>query len=187
MADGVSVCGSRVVKAAAAGYRVDDRGIVYSPYGRPIRTTMGTGKSWYFRYFTARIESDSRTVYKVPVHRLAAYQRYGEAALRRGVVSFHEDGDTTNCAPSNMLIGSRTDRMMRRPAQERREHGLRGATVRRKLTDDQVLDLRRRWAAWESLTRLAADFGLSQSTVSYIASGRSYAHLPTTSRKSSEG
>lgn len=180
---GVSIISTRVQKAAQLGYRVDDVGIVYSPHGRPIRTTMGRGKSWHLRFFAARIDPESRSVFKIPVHRLAAYQRYGEAALARGVVAFHDDGDTLNCAPSNIVIGTRTDRVMRIPAEARREHGRRGAEATRKLTDDQVMELRRRWAEWEPIRSLAHAFGISKGSVSYIANGRTYTHLPMVKRE----
>jgi hypothetical protein len=47
-----------------------------------------------------------------------------------------------------------------------------------KLTDSQVLDMRKRWASGTSITKLAAEFGVCKSNVDMIVRGLTWKHLP---------
>lgn len=47
-----------------------------------------------------------------------------------------------------------------------------------RLSDAQIMDIRRRAAGEEKLTDIAADFGISRDTVRLYASGRKASHLP---------
>lgn len=53
--------------------------------------------------------------------------------------------------------------------------GLKGARLRsRKLTDDQVREIRRRYAEGESQLSLAKEFGISQPVLSFMLTGKTY-------------
>lgn len=58
---------------------------------------------------------------------------------------------------------------------------------RRIFTDEQVMEIRRRWAAYEPLSSLAAAFGCTPQCISYIGLGTSYPQLPVIPREMLHG
>lgn len=93
------------------GYRVREDGSVISHKGK-VRKLMMIGRD-YKRYptFTVTIPDSNNSQYPVPVHKLVAYQKFGEAALMDGVHARHLDDDATNNSWDNIAIGSMSDNM----------------------------------------------------------------------------
>lgn len=78
------------------------------------------------------------------------------------------------CNPHHLLIGSQSDNMQ--DALERGQFATGERHGRARITDADALYIRRNPDRLK-LADLAARFGLAKSTVSYIRSGRSWAHL----------
>ena len=47
-----------------------------------------------------------------------------------------------------------------------------------KLTEANVLEIRRRWAQGDRQVRMAAEYGVNQSQISRIVNGEHWSHLP---------
>jgi hypothetical protein len=95
--------------------------------------------------------------------------------MPEGLEACHGDGDPANNSLSNLRWGTRASN-----AADRVEHGT--ATIgaqhpMARLTEQDVLALRRRHAEGASATELAAEFNVSRMTAFRAATGRSWSHL----------
>ncbi len=94
-----------ILEAYKKGYRVKENGVVVSPNGfepKPInhcgylRINMRiNGKHSYFR-----------------IHRLQAYQKFGDKVFNDGIVVRHLNGNPKDNSKDNISIGSHSDNMM---------------------------------------------------------------------------
>jgi hypothetical protein len=161
---------ARVVFAHNRGYYVTDDGVLFSPSGRQLRIQW-TGK---YPAFSVKLNGKSRLT---KIHQLAAYQRFGEAALSDGVEVRHLNGNRLDCSSTNIAIGSPHDNRMDMPAHVRQKSAAVAASKRRVFTPEQVRDLRVESAAGASRGTLAKKYGVAKSTVSLAARGIMYADV----------
>lgn len=156
-----------VLRSHLLGYRVDDLGAVMGLRGaRRCRVD----RDGYYT-FNVRIAGECRPV---RAHMLAAFQVHGEAALAPGIQIRHLDGNRLNNAATNLAIGSPTDNYLDRTPAARQAHAMVAARARRRLSFEQVEQVRARVAAGEKQGLLADELGLSPSTVCDIVAGRTY-------------
>nr|WP_304651456.1 HNH endonuclease signature motif containing protein [Bacteroides acidifaciens] len=95
------------------GYRVDADGCLKSPSRGTVKCTISpTG----YRNFTIRIKGRNR---QLRIHRLVAYQKYGEGIYEDGVVVRHLDGNRQNNSFDNIAIGTQSDNCMDVPREVR--------------------------------------------------------------------
>lgn len=89
------------------GYRVHPDGRVRSPFGRwLVLTPSGTNKRRLYPAFGIRMDGK---VYSVWVHRLAAYQVYGELIFTPGLLVRHLNDDPRDNRFTNLALGSAYD------------------------------------------------------------------------------
>lgn len=161
-----------VVRAKEKGYRVEPDGRVIGVRGEEIRTHLHGGACLYRSFCVAGENGGTPSQVKVAV--LQAYQKFGPKALDDGVEVRHLNNNPTDDSWNNIDIGTSTDNHMDMPKEKRVEKAKRAASARRKLTVDQVVNLRRRKKDGKSLASLAREYGLSKSTVSYIVNNKTY-------------
>lgn len=94
--------------------------------------------------------------------------------MAEGTVVRHLDNDPHNNALENIGIGTQKQNMYDRPAAERIAHAKKAARRRRKLTDEQAVELRAEHEAGHGYTYLREKYGVSKSTVSYIVNNKTY-------------
>jgi len=107
------------------------------------------------------------------VHILVARAFIGEPP--DGMEVCHDDGDSKNPLLSNLRYGTKVDN-----AQDRFRHGTTGfgeKSPASKLTDEQVLEVRRRHSNGASQKELAAEFSVDQSNISHIVRRLTWAHI----------
>lgn len=148
--------------AAAKGYYVDADGKAFGPNGmlRPYG-----GSDGYAR-FTVR--DDTNRCLKVKVHRMQAFQQYGQAIYEPGIVVRHLDGNKFNNSGSNIAIGTYSDNSFDRPMEHRVAHARVATSYVRKLSDDDVARMRALRAEGSKIDDLASLFGVSKGCVSDI-------------------
>jgi hypothetical protein len=161
---------NNIRRAHAAGYRVEDDGRIISPNGVE-RATCSRGA---YQRFSIRVGKRYRTV---SVHKLAAYQWFGEAALQADVHVRHLDGNPQNNSRENIALGSPRDNIMDRSPEERKTHARKANSSRRRLTDAQVRLIREFVADGAPAAEVARVYGLAKSTVSYIVNRKTYAEV----------
>lgn len=111
-------------------------------------------------------------------HRLA-WVFCGRGPIPDGLVVMHSCDNPPCCNPAHLSVGTRSDNMRDAVAKGRHAHvRLPGeAHPNAKLTDAQVVEIRRRLAEGESQRALARAFGVSKPAIGRIARGRGWAHL----------
>ena len=126
----------RLVKS---GWTVNANGTVLKPSGeiRKCFTKKGQKNRPPYRVFNVKDDGISRPVH---VHRLVAFLKFGAVAF--DVLVRHLNGKSLDNSWSNIAIGSGSDNMMDRPADERKAHALRAAKVLRKFTEEEVIFIR---------------------------------------------
>ncbi len=158
-----------VVYADKRGYRIDEEGRIISRTGRILRPKPGS--NGYVRF---SIRGPDGAQAQVCAHQLAAYQKYGESALVGAVHVRHLDGNPLNNRPDNLTLGTGSENMLDRPRADRIAHAKRAASFLKKLSDDQVREMRSRFERGHKLKELAAAFGVSMSSASYIVNRKTY-------------
>jgi len=98
------------------GYRVNDDGVAVSPWGKILYCT--TSSYGYKRFTIRNMERDRVTVM---VHRLMAYQKFGDNLFNEGIEVRHLDDIPWNNKPDNILIGSHSDNILDRNEDARKE------------------------------------------------------------------
>lgn len=167
------------------GYRVGDDGSVWSCWrlkgcgiGRGGKYVMGD--SWHQLaggtdkdgYRKTILCANGRRRY-VRIHMLVLEVFVGPRPA--GMNSAHENGINTD----NRLTNLRWDTQHNNIADKRR-HGTHQAGEKHpqsKFTEDQVRQIRRRWAAGESLTALAREFRVPVCTIEAICKRRNWKHV----------
>jgi len=135
--------------------------------GRTLRPSPGS--NGYPKVTLCR-DGENHTV---SVHRLILEAFRGPAP--EGFEARHLNGVKTDNRLSNLEWGSLAEN-----AADKVEHGTAPRGERHplaKLTEADVIKIRRRLAAGEFQREIAADFGVSRSAVSVIATGRTWSHL----------
>ncbi len=158
------------------GYRVTQSGDVTSPAGgtRKLRSHAKRRGQPPYLSFSLAVGERTATIY---VHKLAALQLFGDAAFAPDVVVRHLDGDSVNNSLANLALGSQTENAFDRLPESRKAHALKAAAARRLLSDDQVRALVERRRSGARAVVVAREFGVRESTVSEIMSGKLYSEL----------
>ncbi len=163
-------CADAIRCAYVKGFRVTEAGELYNPRGKRIAGYVSGG------YLTTgvRLSTERDSDMPLAVHRLAAYQWFGEAIFNKGVMVRHLDGNALNNARTNLALGTAYDNSMDMKSEARRHRSLLAAKTKRKLSEAQLVEFREAAAAGATLKSLCASFGISKSTASYIRAGRTY-------------
>ena len=159
-----------VLYAHKKGYRVTEDGRVFAPSGKERKLRVGSTGYWTFSVRSRAEGVDGPCL----VHKLAALQWFGASNFKPGIQVRHLDGNPLNNRRENLALGTGSQNMMDRPATERRAHAKKAAKARRAFTDGQVRTIRKRKANGESLKTLAAEYGVANSTISYIVNRKMY-------------
>lgn len=101
------------------------------------------------------------------VHKLVAYQKFGDDAFAQGVMVRHLDGDSLNNRPSNILIGSASNNSMDRAAETRQKVAQLAGRANGRYTEDEWLVIKQEREAGASYTYLNKKYGLSNGTLAY--------------------
>lgn len=158
-----------VIEAHARGYRVLEDGTVRGMRGVRRVTFDDVG---FARFNVARRGGGRFNVY---VHKLAAYQLFGELAFAEGARVIHLNNARADNRLENIALGTQDDVMQNRPQVQRLLWSLHAARSLRSLDSKQLQMFRDMRAAGASLNELAKCFGIAKSTASYIVNRKTYA------------
>lgn len=114
---------------------------------------------------------------KVPVHRVVAFQKYGEKIFEPGIIVRHKDNNKLNFDRNNILIGTALDNHLdnEKSVIDMLYENCRKMGRDKRLFDDlKLAELRELRALGMSLKKLAVKYGCSKSTISLICSGATY-------------
>ena len=121
--------------AKEKGYRIDINGNAFSRKQQLKVRKKSTDCPYYC--FTIKVGEMSRPIM---VHRLQAYQKFGDALFDEGVVARHLNGDSLDNSWGNIAIGTQHDNMMDIPAHIRLANAIRASSFAKKYDHDAVLE-----------------------------------------------
>lgn len=160
-----------LIYATERGYRVTNDGRVIAPSGkeRALSQNSNGRKCFNIRWPFGEKKRQTATVY---VHRLAAYQMFGERLFRNDLEVCHLDGNHKNNAKSNLILGTKSTNMSHRtPETVKRVHKA-AAQGRRALNDEQVAALREERRQGATYKALMAKYNIARSTLWGILKGK---------------
>lgn len=114
------------------GYMVSEKGIPYNKKGRKLGSVNNQG----YLSFNIRIKGK---ITHCPVHRLQAYQKYGNDLYNKGMVTRHLNGNKLDNSWENIAIGTHSDNMMDIPKQIRIKRAHHATKFNRKYNVEEVV------------------------------------------------
>lgn len=154
------------------GYYADQRGYFYNPSDKKMSAHMDS-KNLYL-WVSLRLPGD-RTVRKVHLHKLIAYQKYGDSMFESGINVRHLNGDKLDNTWENIAIGTHQDNMLDICPEDRKKKAVNGILALKSFTKERLAEF------WEDRLRgmglrgLSRKYGVAVSTASYIVNRRTYA------------
>jgi hypothetical protein len=154
-----------ILYAYQEGYRITREGQVVSRNGKLRKICIS--KRGYAAF---SIASPRRKVLRIEVHKLAAYQWFGEPALK-GVVR-HLDGNPSNNQIENLRVGTQSENMLDRPPAARKAHAQKAANKRRRFSEEQVESIREEHEGGATYKKLSQKWQVGKGVLSYLLSNK---------------
>jgi hypothetical protein len=101
-----------LLKVIEKGYNISDDGVVTNPKGKILK---GGLNHHGYRVISLRVNNK---VYKIQIHRLQAYKKYGEKIFDKDILIRHLDGIHTNNNIENISIGTSQDNQLDRDKED---------------------------------------------------------------------
>lgn len=122
-----------------------------------------------FSITTGSRTDGSRKHFNVSVHRLVAYQKYGDKIYEEGIEVRHLDGNTLNFSEDNISIGTHSENMLDIPQEKRKEFARNNV----KFSDMDVIAIKKYHSTSQSYKDTMAAFNIvSKGTLWYILNKR---------------
>lgn len=142
------------------GYRVTTEGKCLNPKGEV------KGSTKYRGYLALKLRVEGRSSVTVYIHRLQAFQKYGEALYEQGVVVRHLNSNKEDNSWDNVAVGTQSDNMLDIPEQERIQHAVVASSYRKKYNNEEV---KKYYRETKSYKRTMEQFNIgSKGTLHYI-------------------
>ena len=158
-----------LIRAYKQGYRVVGDKIVSPHTGKFVK--LSNNSNGYPR-FAYRVQSGSGKI-SLSVHRLVAYQKYGDKMFEPGIQVRHLDNNKKNFSLGNIAIGTASENTMDMPEKQRVERARKGmiaaAKVCRKWSNIELAFIRKRYSEIRSYKIVMEEFNItSKGTLHYI-------------------
>ena len=147
------------------GFRVTKEGICISSKGNKV------GSINQYNYYTFELKDIKR--FTISIHRLQAYQKFGNKIYEPNMVVRHLNGNSLDNSWDNIEIGTQSDNWLDVPKEKRFEISLKGAETQKKYSDElhkQVLEAREQGMTYKEIME---KFGIKcKSQVSFMINKR---------------
>jgi hypothetical protein len=145
------------------GYKVEKDGTVISPSGK--KRKLQKSSTGYNR-FNVSIGDSKR--FPIGVHKLQAYQKFGDNALEEDVHVRHLNGNPLDNTYDNIAIGTCRENILDREALSRSNQAKHASSYRKSTLPEETLSLiKQEYKNGKSYNELHKQFGISKSTLSY--------------------
>jgi len=157
-----------IKEACERGYKVIE-GQVYSPSGRKLSLRKNSNGRFDFGYYRR-----GKGKIRIHVHRLVAYQKYGEQLFTEGIECRHLDGNKENNLDDNIAIGTHSDNMMDIPKADRISRSRIARQAAKKVTiKHDAKSIKEAYEETRSYKKVMEMFNISsKGTLSYILNKR---------------
>ena len=161
---------NRVKCAYDKGYRVDKDGNVIGVSGKILKLYCNHIGKYERLTFSVKCGDKHTTI---GVHKLMAYQKFGDEALKEGVHVRHLNGISTDNSYDNIAIGTASQNMMDIPEEDRVKHAILASKHIRKFSDEVVAEIKEKHKNGVSYNKLMKEYGISsKGTMSYIINNK---------------
>lgn len=147
---------------------MNKEGQVFSPFGRKLKLKQVNN---YYRF---NIKDKIKGHYYVKVHRLCAYQKYGEKIFESGVQVRHLNGNSLDNSYGNIGIGTSSANRLDICPKKRKALASNASKNLRALTDEDLTEFWRDRNNGMSYKELSNKYKIAKSTISYIINGKTY-------------
>lgn len=155
------------ILAAEKGYYVNSLGDAFSKAGKKV----GTRGDDPYMYIGIRI--NKKKVIKVYIHRLQAYQKYGEKIYQENLEVRHLNGKSLDNSYENISIGTALENCLDKPKHVRLSTSLNAAQYAKVYSDQDVLKMIEMHNNGSSYKEIMNTFGInSKGTMSYLINKR---------------
>lgn len=151
------------------GYTVKKDGTLLKN-GKPTRTRAINSKG----YFVLKTRDKNRKNFYVRIHRLQAYQKYGDEIFDRNIEVRHLDGNKLNNSWDNIILGTHSQNMFDVPKEVRNARTEKGASSVRKFNEEKLKEIFKDREDGMSLRKLALKYGCAKSTMSHLFNKKTY-------------
>jgi hypothetical protein len=107
------------------------------------------------------------THFPVKIHRIVAFQKFGERAFEKGTEVRHLDSDKSNFADDNITIGTRVQNIADRPPGSQLAASHKGARKNRKYSDELMERVQQAHKAGMGYTELRRTFNIRSAGAVY--------------------
>jgi len=153
------------------GYRVSKDGIPHNPLGKKLIGGVNSKG-----YHTISVKVGKKTC-GLSVHCLQAYQKFGDSIFDDEIEVRHFNSDKLDNSWDNIGIGTHSENMMDAPSDARIKTAFKAASVRRRFSDSQIKEIRKRRVGGDSLKSIAKDFKTSKGHISEIINRKIYTNI----------
>ncbi len=155
-------------EAFARGYIVTSDCEVIGNRGKPLKYWEDKRGYYYFRY--------GHSV-NIGIHRMIAYQKFGDLIYEPNTQVRHRNGNSLDNSWDNILIGSPSENALDKSAELRLKVAHIAADKVKKLSIDQVKQLREDRKNGYSYQELMEKYNIAKSTVSYVVNKKTYSRV----------
>lgn len=149
--------------AVERGYFVSEEGFAYNKKGEKV------GHKHINGYLCIRFRID-KICTSLFIHRLQAFQKYGDLLYQDGVEVRHLDGNRENNSHENIVIGTHQENIMDIPEQVRIKKALHASSFLRKYDKEKVTEF---FEECKSYKKTMEKFSISsKGTLHFILNGK---------------
>ena len=120
------------IKAKRKGYRVTKKGDLIGPNGLKLKCEK---KNKGYKFFTMKVDKVSKNVF---VHRLQAYQKFGNLIYKNNMQVRHLDNKRDNNSIENISIGHNRTNMLDRPKEDLLKSALHATSFTKKYDHEKI-------------------------------------------------
>lgn len=157
----LSISDNGILAAYAKGYHVDKEGNILNPKNIKLKPNL---KSNYY-IFGLRYKNGQ---YSILVHRLQAYQKYGEELFKEGIVVRHKNGIKTDNSWDNILIGTSQENSLDIPIEKRILRTQGSTKIRQKYSNELIIYIRHKYMNGIKQIDLSRKFNIPKSGIHHI-------------------
>jgi hypothetical protein len=159
------------------GYRVDQNGVFRNPKGNELPIKLKSNHK--YPQTQVIMEGKKRNFH---IHRLAAYCFYGDLMFKEGIHVRHLNANPLDLSKDNIVLGTPSENERDKPKELRIKNAKYAVSCRkdtrrlslRKLTNDQIIEIKKRLSRNEKGVDIARDYSVSKETIYKIRRGKSY-------------
>lgn len=149
-----------LLHAYEKGYRCTPEGNIISPSGLSLKLYKNQDGYSMFSINIAELHHKPMSR-AIPVHRLQAYQKFGDACFEKGVHIRHLNSICDDNRIENIGIGSASDNMMDKLPEDRMKFSIQASSKIRKFSDSEMDAIRAFYAESKSYKNTMAMFNIT--------------------------